>query len=144
MKFVTKLRRGDGEGSGFFLDIPFDVKAAFGKARAPVMCTLNGKTSWRTTVAVYGGKSFIGVRQEIREAAGIKEGVSVKVMLEADSAPREVELPTDLKKALKGKTAAAWKKYSFTHQNEWVKALNDAKRPETRSRRLAELLKVLS
>ena len=38
---------------------------------------------------------------------------------------------------------AAWDKLSFTHQNEWVKALDDAKKPETRARRLAQLLKAL-
>jgi hypothetical protein len=143
-QFVAKLRRAEGEGSGFFLDIPFDVKAAFGKARPPVVCTLNGKTSWRTTVAVYGGKSFIGVRAEIREQAGVEAGSTIKVTLEADDAPRVVEAPPDLKKALKGKQKAAWEKLSFSHQNEWVKALEDAKKPETRSRRLGQLLTELA
>ena len=63
----------------------------------------------------------------------------MKVTLIADVAPRVVEVPADLKKAL-GKKKAAWDKFSFTHQNEWVKALDDAKKPETRARRLAQLL----
>jgi hypothetical protein len=142
--FVAKLRRAEGEGTGFFLDIPFDVKAVFGKARAPVLCTLNGKTSWRTTVAVYGGKSFIGVRAEIRQQAGVEAGSTIKVTLEADDAPRVVETPPDLKKALKGKQQAAWEKLSFTHQKEWVSALDDAKKPETRARRLGQLLAALA
>ena len=137
--FVAKL---GAQGNGALFEIPFDVKATFGKARAPVLCTLNGKTSWRTTVAVYGGKSLIGVRKELRDAAGLKAGDSVKVTLEADLAPRVVTAPADLKKAL-GKKKAAWDKLSFTHQNEWVKALEEAKKPETRARRLAQLLAAL-
>ena len=142
--FVAKLRRAGDVGTGFFLDIPFDVKAAFGKARAPVVCTLNGKTSWRTTVAVYGGKSFIGVRAEIREQAKVAEGSKIEVTLAADDAPRVVDAPPDLKKALKGPKKTAWEKLSFTHQNEWVKALEDAKKPETRARRLGQLIEALA
>lgn len=109
-----------------------------------MVCRLNGKTSWRTSVAVYGGVSFIGVRKEIREAAALEGGAKVKVTLEADDAPHVVDAPADLKKALKGKIAATWARCSFTHQNEWVKALNDAKKPETRARRLADLLAALA
>lgn len=130
-EFVAKLRRAEGEGTGFFLDLPFDVKAAFGKARAPVVCTLNGKTSWRTTVAVYGCKSFIGVRQEIRQQAGVEAGSTIKVTVEADGAPRVVEAPPDLKKALEGKAKRAWEN-------------DDAKKPETRARRLGQLLEALA
>ena len=131
MKFVATLK-------GSLLEIPFDVKATFGLARAPVVCTLNGKTSWRTTVSVYGGQSLIGVRKELRDAAGLKDGAKVKVTLEADLGKRTVKMPA----GVKGKKAA-WDKLSFTHQNEWVKALDDAKKPETRARRLAQLLKAL-
>jgi hypothetical protein len=143
-KFVAKLTKAEGEGTGFFLVIPFDVKEAFGKARPPVVCTLNGKTSWRTTVAVYGGKSFIGVRAEIREQAGVVDGSKIEVTLTADDAPRVVETPADLKKALKGSSKKAWEKMSFTHQKEWVKALDDAKKPGTRARRLGQLLEKLA
>lgn len=142
--FMAKLTKAEGEGTGFFLVIPFDVKEAFGKARPPVVCTLNGKTSWRTTVAVYGGQSFIGVRAEIREQAGVVDGSKINVTLDADDAPRMVETPADLKKALKGSSRKAWEKMSFTHQKEWVKALDDAKKPETRARRLGQLLQKLA
>ena len=138
-KFSAVLQRGDADNAGYFLEVPFDVKATFGKARAPVVCTLNGKTSWRTTVAVYGGKSFIGVRAEIREAAGLEQGDAVKVALEADLSPRVVEAPA----GLKGAKLTAWKKLSYSHQLEWVKALADAKKPETKARRLAQLLAAL-
>lgn len=141
-RFVAELLRGEGENPTYFLEIPFDVKATFGKARAPVLCTLGAKTSWRTTVGVYGGKSYLGVRREIREAAGLEGGERVRVSLEADLAPRVVKAPADLRKAL-GKKKAAWDQLSFTHQNEWVKALEEAKKPETRARRLAQLLAAL-
>ncbi|MFO0596276.1 MAG: YdeI/OmpD-associated family protein [Myxococcaceae bacterium] len=137
--FTTKPGKTPS-GQIALLELPFDPKAVFGKARAPVVCTLNGQTSWRTTIAVYGGVSFIGVRREIREAAGLEAGKPVRVTVELDEEPRVVEAPPELKKALKGTKAAAWKKLSFTHQREWVQALADAKKPETKARRLEQLL----
>lgn len=141
-----KAKVGAVEKGGMALiELPFDVKATFGKARAPVKVTLNGTTTWRTTVSVYGGTSYIGARREIREQTkGFEAGKTITVLVELDDAPRVVTPPADLKKALEGEKAAAWKKLSFTHQNEWVKALEDAKKPETRARRLKQLLESLT
>ena len=75
------------EGSGTLLEVPFDVRAAFGKARAPVRGTVNGHP-FRTTVAVYGGRYFLGFRREIREAAGFGDGDRLSVVLELDDEPR--------------------------------------------------------
>src|SRR2546427_8876116 len=57
-----------------FIRIPPETLAALGeRKRAPVKVTLNGYT-YRTTIAVYGGKSHPGVRPEGREAAGVAAG----------------------------------------------------------------------
>jgi hypothetical protein len=69
------------EDEGVFVQVPLDVKAIFGRARAPVTVTINGH-SWPSTVAVYGGRSYIGLRRELREAAGIEPGDTVTVTLE--------------------------------------------------------------
>ncbi|HEY1087945.1 MAG TPA: DUF1905 domain-containing protein, partial [Archangium sp.] len=96
--FTATLEAGSERGTMTFFVLPFDPKAVFGHARAPVVCTLNGKTSWRTSVSVYGGQNLLGVRAEVREAAGLKAGDRVKVVVEHDTKPRVVEAPADLKK----------------------------------------------
>ena len=107
---------------------------------------LAGFDSSRTTVAVYGGKSFIGVRKSHRDGAGIAPGDEVDVTIAADDAPRTVTPPPDLQKALaKNKAArAAWEALAFTHQREHAEALADAKKPETRARRLEKTLAMLT
>jgi hypothetical protein len=142
-KFTTTLG-ADEKGSVALVELPFDPREAFGKARAPVKITVNG-VELRSTVMVYGGKPYIGFRKDIRDQAKLAAGKKVTIHIEADTEPRVVEAPPDLKKALKADAAAksAWESLSFTHQKEHVQALLDAKKPETRASRLTKTLQML-
>src|SRR5215211_1099002 len=91
-RFETVLQAEDG---GVFFEVPLDVPAVFGKARAPVRGTINGHP-FRSTVAVYGGRSFLPVRKALREAAGVAAGDALVIELEADDQPRTVDPPPDL------------------------------------------------
>src|SRR5215217_9230962 len=91
-RFETVLQAEDG---GVFFEVPLDVPAVFGKARAPVRGTINGHP-FRSTVAVYGGRSFLPVKKALREAAGVAAGDAVVIELEADEQPRTIDPPPDL------------------------------------------------
>jgi len=125
------------EGSGTLLEVPFDVRAAFGKARAPVRGTVNGHP-FRTTVGVYGGRYFLGFRREIREAAGFGDGDRLSVVLELDDEPRTVELPAELEAVLAAdsEARAAFDRLSYTHRREYAEWVSGAKRDETRRARM--------
>jgi len=77
--------------------------------------------------------------KSIQEAAGVGVGDRITILLELDTEPRTVELPADLATVLARdkKAAAAWEKLSFTNKNEIARSLVEAKKPETRERRLA-------
>lgn len=132
--FKGTVQRHGGPG---FIELPFDPKAVFGKARAPVKVTLNGYT-FRTTIAVMGGPPCIGIRTSYREAAGLEGGETIEVRLELDGEPRVVTPPPDLVKALKAAPPAweRWQELSYTHQREHAEAVEGAKKPETRARRI--------
>ena len=118
------------------IEIPFDVKARFGRARAPVIVSINGY-SFRTTVAVYGGRPYVGLRREVREAAQVEVGETVSVEIALDTQERTVEVPDDLASALAGAGARdAFDSLSFTHRREHVESVESAKKPETRQRRI--------
>jgi uncharacterized protein YdeI (YjbR/CyaY-like superfamily) len=106
--------------------------------------TVNGYT-YRTTVAVYGGKFYLGVRREIREAAGITAGDQLTVGLEYDAEFRPVDLPDALRAALEADAAmaAAFEKLSYTRKKEFVQWVSGAKRPETQRRRMEQALATL-
>jgi hypothetical protein len=67
--------------------MPIDVRAHFGRARPPVLVTVRGHT-WRSTPAVYGGRTYLAVSRTNREAAGVRAGEELEVTLAADEEPR--------------------------------------------------------
>jgi len=115
-----------------------------GAKRFPVAATVNGHT-WRTTVVRMGGEFMLGLNREVREAAGAQAGDSVDVVLELDTAPREVDVPEALAAALAGDDAAraAFDGLAYTHRKEYARWIAEAKREETRERRVAQALEML-
>jgi hypothetical protein len=140
--FKTTILR---DGSMCAIPLTFDPRAVFGKVRAPVRVTLNGYT-FRSTIAAMGGPCFIPFRKSHREAAGLEGGETLTVTLELDTEKREVKPPADLVKALKASPGALerWRALSYTHQREHVEAIEDAKKTETRVRRIAAAVSMVS
>jgi hypothetical protein len=136
-RFRAELRSaGDSGGAGF--DVPRDVAAALSDAkRPPVTVTINGH-EFRTRLAVYGGQPMVGVSKANRAAAGVDVGDAFDVAI----ALREIEVPPDLADALAGEPALAetFAGLAFSHRREYVQWITEAKRPETRARRVAGTL----
>ena len=133
------------DGSRCFIPLTFDPKAVFGKVRAPVTVTLNGYV-YRSTIAAMGGPPCIPLRKSHREAAGLNGGETITVRLELDEDKREVTPPSDLVRALNA-TADAWVRWSalsYTHQREHVEAIESARKPETRARRIGKAIRMIT
>jgi Bacteriocin-protection, YdeI or OmpD-Associated/Domain of unknown function (DUF1905) len=115
-----------------------------GAKRFPVRATINGY-GWRTTVAPMRGEFLVGLNRDVRNAAGVKAGDHVKVVIELDTEPREVEVPEALASVLAADAAArsAFDALSFTHRKEYARWISEAKRHQTRDRRVAEALGLL-
>jgi hypothetical protein len=141
-KFKTTIVR---DGGMCFIPVPFDPAPVFGKVRAPVKVTLNGYT-YRSTIAAMGGTVCIPLRKSNREAAGLEGDETLDVRLDLDTEKREVKPPADLAKALKAAPPAweRWQELSFTHQREYADAVEDAKKPETRARRIESAVRAIA
>lgn len=140
---ATLVKAGDTGGAGVV--IPFDVQATFGKkGRVPVKCTIDGHP-YRGSLFPYGGTYFLGVLKQIRESIGKTYGDTVRIEMELDDVPRTVEVPDDLALALAGNEAAktAFGKLSYSHKREYVQWINEAKKDETRQRRIAKTIEKL-
>ena len=92
-----------------------------------------------------GDGHMMVVNAQLRAGAQCKAGDMVEVVLELDEEPRTVTVPAYLKKIIHAdeKTKAAWAKLSFTHQKEYVGEIEEAKRPETREKRIAQMMENL-
>jgi hypothetical protein len=129
-----------GNNAGFV--VPDDVVDQLGGGRRPkVVVTLNGHT-WRSSIASMGGRFLLGVNKANRDAAGVAAGDELDLEVVLDEQERTVEVPEDLAAALAGDDAAAqaWSTWSYTKQKEAARQLTEAKRPETRARRLEKVL----
>ena len=143
MEFDVELEAVEGMNATR-IRIPFDVREAFGRARPPVRGTVNG-TPYRSTPAVYGGVWFMVIRREIREAAGVSAGEIVHVVMEDDDEPRDVHVPEDLARALEHDPVAAERflKMSYSHRKDYAEWIDEAKRDETRARRVERALQMI-
>jgi len=115
-----------------------------GAKRFPVVATVNGYT-WRTSVARMGGEFVLGLSKEVRQGAGAQAGDEVDVTIELDAAPREVEVPEALAVALAAdpEASAAFGRMAFTHRKEYARWVAEAKREETRQRRVVQAVEMI-
>jgi hypothetical protein len=136
--FLARLRE-DGA-----FELPFDVRALYGRARPAVKMTVRGRT-YRTRVAVYGGRYYLGLWKAVLAEEKLQGGETIEVTLEPDAAPRRVTPPKELAAALKQNTAArtGWQAMSFTRKREWAEAVREAKKLDTRRRRVAQAIQAL-
>ena len=141
---VLLEKHENSEATGII--IPFDVQKTYGtRARVPVRGTIN-RHPFRGTIFPMGGKYMMAVNKELRAGAKAKGGDQISVTMERDEEPRIITPPADLARALRAnKTAqAAWDKLSYTHKKEHARAVEDAKRPETRQRRIEKAIAQLA
>lgn len=135
-KFKTTLRKAkDMDAMGIVVPEAIVEKLASGK-KPKVTVTLKGYT-YRSTVFHMGGEFMLPLAKEHRNASGVNDGDTLEITLELDTAPREVDVPKDLAAALK--KAGLTKDFAalaFTHRKEHVRAIEEAKQPETRQRRI--------
>jgi Domain of unknown function (DUF1905)/Bacteriocin-protection, YdeI or OmpD-Associated len=143
--FRAELRSSGSGRGGHLIEVPQDVITKLGgKGRTPVNATFDG-VSYRGSIVKMRGIMMIGVTKAIMAEAGVGVGDTLTVVVENDDAPREVEAPEELTKAFRRAhgAKAEWDRLPFTHQREYVRAILDAKKPETRARRVDATIEAL-
>lgn len=133
-----------GEG-GAFVTVPFDVEKTFGKKRVKIIATIDGEPYRGSLVRMGSESHLLIILKEIREKIGKTFGDEVEIVVEEDVEPRVVEIPHDLQAVLESNPKAGefFHKLSYTHQKEYVDWILEAKRPETRQRRIIQAVEML-
>jgi hypothetical protein len=143
VRFRSTIELGGRTATG--LEVPAEVVEALGVGKKPPVRVTIGAHTYRSTVAVMGGRYLLPLSAENRAAAGVAAGDEVDVDVELDTEPREVAVPADLSAALEGDDAAreAFERLSYSHRRRHVMAIEEAKTPVTRQRRVAKALEML-
>jgi bacteriocin resistance YdeI/OmpD-like protein/uncharacterized protein DUF1905 len=132
-------------GGGAYVEVPFDVEEAFGSKRPKVKALIEG-IPYRTTLMRMGSEChMLGVLKDLRERIVKTFGDEITVTLEPDTEPRVIEIPKDLMKELKKDKEAKtfFDKLSYTHQKEYVRWVEEAKKEETRQNRILKTIEML-
>ncbi len=120
------------------------AKLGDGKKAFPVTVTVNG-TAMALRLTRMSGENLIGFSKAARAEAGVEIGGRYAVVIEADAGERAVAVPADLAKALKtGKVDAAFAALAPSHRKEYVRWVEEAKKPETRANRVAKAVTMVA
>jgi bifunctional DNA-binding transcriptional regulator/antitoxin component of YhaV-PrlF toxin-antitoxin module len=143
-EFRAKLKgdesRSDATAS---FTLPFDTRDVWGKAKVPVKVTINGYT-WRSTIGNRSGIQYVVVNAAARRHAGVKAGDAVTIVLVPDTEKRDIEIPIQLRRALGAKLTEKLNRLSFSRKKEFVIWYSEAKKEDTRARRLEKMKAMLS
>jgi len=123
------------------IQVPEDVIESLGGGKRPLVRVTINRYTYRSAVAVMGGKYMISFSSEHRNAAGVQGGEATDVTLEIDLEPRTVALPEDLEEALRNANAMdGFEKSAPSMKKEYVRQVESAKAGETRARRIAKIV----
>jgi hypothetical protein len=84
------------------------------------------------------------LKQVARDIVGAKAGDFVTITLEPDTEKRQIEVPIPLQKRLGTKLTQKQNNLSFTHKKEFIVWHSEAKKEETRARRIEKMKQMLS
>lgn len=133
-----------GPRGGAFVEVPFDPAEAFGGRRPKVRATFDGHP-YRGSIASMGGRPLLGLTREVRDAIGKDVGDRVAVTVTRDDEPRTVRVPPALAEALEGAgLRERFDALAYTHRKEYAQWVAEAKREETRARRVAKAVEMIA
>ena len=142
-QFKAKIEASDGGGA--FVLFPFDVATEFGtKSKVPVKATVGGVAYTGSLMTCGGAQHMLAVVKAIRQEIGKGPGDVIDVEIWKDEGLRELEVPTSLEKLLKKEGLMTFfEGLSFTHRKEYCRWVSEAKKEETRAKRLEKAVELM-
>ncbi|MDO5084441.1 MAG: YdeI/OmpD-associated family protein [Arachnia propionica] len=127
------------------IELTEEQAAALSAAKQPPVVVTIGQHSVRARVSRMGGSPCVFLSRASRTALGVEIGDEVEVTVALDLGERVIVPPRPIQERLDADPAVrkAWEKLSYSHQREWAMAVDDAKKDETKQRRVDQMVKKL-
>jgi hypothetical protein len=143
MKFRATIQLSGKSATG--IEVPAAVVEALGSSKRPAVSVTLGDYTYRTTIAPMGGRFMLPVSAEVRKNAGVAAGDTLDVLVELDTAPREITVPEDFRAALvAGGAQEFFESLSFSTKQWHVLQIEGAKTAQTRERRIQKSVDMLA
>jgi hypothetical protein len=142
-RFTARIEAGGGGGA--YILFPFDTEKEFGiKGKVPVKATFDG-VPYAGSLFKYGhARHILAVLKSIRQQIDKAPGDAVRVTLWKDEETRVVEVPPEFARRLKREgLLGMFEMLSYTHRKEYCRWISEAKKAETRIRRLEKAVGML-
>ncbi|QQG49698.1 MAG: DUF1905 domain-containing protein [Candidatus Berkelbacteria bacterium] len=146
IEFEAEIQKGSTDNGGAWVDFPFNLKETYGKGNlVPVKARFDDKVDYRGSLAMMGGdRAMLLLRKDVREQLAKEPGQSVQVTVWLDAGKRNVELESDVRSAFeKAELLERFFQLPFSHQREHLGYIVEAKKPETRMRRIEKTIAAL-
>jgi len=142
-KFKAKIEAGDGGGA--YVLFPYDTEKEFlTRGKVPVKATFNGVPYTGSLIKYDNPLHMLGMLKAIREQTGKGPGDSIEVVVWKDETVRTVAVPAQFEKLIKKEgLLPVFKKLSYTHRKEYCRWITEAKKQETRLKRLDRAIEML-
>lgn len=136
---LTAILQPRGPAAAIVLTDAQVATLAGGRKTAAVKVTVNDRHTFEGRIARMGGENLVGFNRAVRAAAGVEAGDRIEVVIVVDTVERSVEVPADLADAMaEAGVADQFGKLAPSHRKEYVRWITDAKRPDTRAKRVEE------
>jgi hypothetical protein len=142
---IRAILHARGPAAALILDDAQLEAIGGGRKTPPVRVTVNGHT-FKGRIGRMGGETLLGFNKAVRQACAVTAGEEIEALIVLDDAPSQVDLPPPLAAALDAEPAAraAFDALAPSHRREFARWVGEAKRDETRERRIAETLRMLA
>lgn len=143
----SAIIKQNGNMNAAFVEFPFSTEELFGKkGQVKIKAIFDGTVQYRGSLAKMKSDCHIlGLTQEIRQKLGKSFGDEVLVSLVEDKEERTVEIADDIALVFKENQEAKklFDKMSYTHRKEYIRWIEEAKKPETRENRKVKMIQMI-
>ena len=146
IEFVAIIQQ-NGQMNAAFVEFPFSTEELFHKkGLVKIKALFDNKVEYRGSLAKMKSDSHIlGLTQEVRKQLGKTFGDEVSVSLMEDKEERIVEIADDIAAVFieNPEAKALFDKMSYTHKKEYIRWIEEAKKPETRENRKTKMIQMI-
>lgn len=143
----SAIIKQNGNMNAAFVEFPFSTEELFGKkGQVKIKALFDNAIEYRGSLAKMKSDCHIlGLTQEIRKRLGKTFGDEVSVSLVEDKEERTVEIADDIVMVFNEnpEAKALFDKMSYTHRKEYIRWIEEAKKPETRENRKTKMIQMI-